>query len=294
MPSALLASVVAALCRTAYADEIPVAPGTSVNAAIASASEGDRIVLDPGRYFESVVINKPVTVAARQGGTATIEHCEFSNFPLYTLSYHRDYATQRKNYRAKGLDSEVTCIRIGSLSSQVRHNCAYEMADGIQPRKMQPSDASQRTYIYHNFIRNSWDDGVELDSNGPQNLRMHHNVILNALCAVAPSRVNFGPVSFDHNLVLHTRQHGMRKCTMFKFDGSWSKKIHRSLRIVHNTVTGWPSHGLYWCEPLGADSVVCANNILDITGRKRFPKPFTSAHNSLGAPGFVRTTPSLS
>ena len=72
IPLLFAALALVVVCHGLCAEEIAVAPGASINAAIASAPAGAKVVLESGRYFEAVVLNKPVTLAARQGGTATI------------------------------------------------------------------------------------------------------------------------------------------------------------------------------------------------------------------------------
>ncbi|HHP7244148.1 MAG TPA: right-handed parallel beta-helix repeat-containing protein, partial [Elainellaceae cyanobacterium] len=213
-----------------------------------------------------------------------IEKNEISNYPLYTQS-RESYDTMVKIYHNKKdggiFDSETTSIRFGSKDTVVKNNYVYEMMDGMQPRTMGGSSASERTEIFNNLVMNSRDDGVEFDSTGPQNMRFHNNVVLNGLTLLAPSPINEGPVDIDHNLLLSTNERGVEeKGVIFKFDGRWSNDIHRNMSIVQNTVRSEDSDmGLWWTSPKGSQNTIVANNIIDINNgqiNRDFPFPESS------------------
>ena len=76
-PSALLAlmrALVLAVILAGYgpglaAAVLEVAPGTSINAAIASAQKGDTLLIAPGRYNEHVLVDKALTLQGRSHPT---------------------------------------------------------------------------------------------------------------------------------------------------------------------------------------------------------------------------------
>jgi hypothetical protein len=226
-----------------------------------------------------------IDIGSSQGRGHVIEGNEISNYPLYTQSRSK-YETMVRIYHNDNdggiFDSETTSIRFGSKDTVVRNNYVYEMMDGMQPRTMGSSSASERTEIYNNLIMNSRDDGVEFDSTGAQNMRFHSNVVLNGLTLLAPSPINQGPVDIDHNLLLTTDEGGIgEKGVIFKFDGRWSNDIHRNMSIVHNTVRSEDSDmRLWWTEPKGSQNTVVANNIIDLnSGEINRSFPFPESNN---------------
>ncbi len=225
-----------------------------------------------------------IDIGSKQGEGHVIEGNEISNYPLYTQSRDSYNKMVRIYHNGKDggiFDSETTSIRFGSKDTVVRNNYVYEMMDGMQPRTMNSSSASERTQIYNNLIMNSRDDGVEFDSTGAQNMRFYNNVVLNGLALLAPSPINQGPVDIDHNLLLTTTEGGIEeKGVIFKFDGRWSNDIHRNMSIVHNTVRSEDSDmRLWWTEPKGSQNSVVANNIIDLNSseiNRSFPFPESS------------------
>lgn len=134
-----------------------------------------------------------------------------------------------------------------------------------------------KTEIFNNFIQNCHDDCIEIENWRKYKFlssHIHNNVFLNGLVLIALSPVLNGNIRIDHNLLLQTRQYGMFKSTVFKWDSPPETHIVQNISIDHNTIMatdGTPTHGLWWCRAKRFTNCKASKNFISINGKKRWP-----------------------
>ena len=202
----------------------------------------------------------PVRGSNRTDRGLTVEHCEFSGYPVYEWDhrnqkywdtlYHTNIAAMFMNY--------------GGPRSIVRHNWAYECFDGLEPRGNGTTSTAEASEFAYNILQNCADDSIEFDSATAMNLRVHHNIILNGLCLLALSPVMGGGLTIDHNILYVSPEKGLTWCGLFKGGSPWGSGLPtQGVRIVHNTMvnTKGENIGLWWVGGHRYEDMVIENNI---------------------------------
>ncbi len=133
----------------------------------------------------------------------TVEHCEYSQYPFYQWLRH---ARLSKSPWWQ-VPPDGVFVRHSGPRTRLRNNLAYEAHDTIRPHpvnpfvEISPAPREMSEYAY-NLFHSSHDECLELEAATPLNLRVHHNVFMNAVVPVAISPVLEGPLLIDHNLLL--------------------------------------------------------------------------------------------
>jgi hypothetical protein len=200
---------------------------------------------------------RPINRGNRTGRGLTVEYCEFTAPPGYS------FCRSGKWSGLYGCNIAAVFMNYGGARSVVRHNWIYDSSqDHLQPRgngTTAPEDAGE---IAYNLLQNCGDDSIEFDSASRMNLRVHHNVILDAMCLLALSPVMGGGLTIDHNILVVSRERGPEWCVFFKMGSPWGSGLPtRGVRILHNTMVNmW--RWLYWCgEDHRYEDVLMENNI---------------------------------
>jgi len=227
---------------------------------------------------EHVTIRDCLISAAHRGIRAgdsdhlTVEHCEFNAYPAYQwVRWGQSAHPERRGALWNSIYNTNLCatfIAYTGESTRVLNNLVYECFDGIHrhvhepDRKKLPELASEFAY---NAVMSCGDECVELDSTGLQNLRMHHNVFVDALALLALSPVQGGALTIDHNIVYASPDYGLMPCVLFKFDCPWIVRNSAPTRdcvIAHNTLINGRA-GLYWTgENHSYRDMLVTNNIM--------------------------------
>ena len=220
-----------------------------------------------------------ITPSSRTGRGLKVEYCEFSTPP--------GFESCRRGFWAGLYAANISGVfmNYGGPRSIVRHNWVYDFSqDHLQPRGNNTSAPEDTSEVSYNLFQNSGDDSIEFDSASPMNLRVHHNVILDAMCLLALSPVMGGGLTIDHNILYVSPEHGLEWCAMFKGGSPWGSGLPtQGVRIVHNTMVNMKGHdiGLWWVGGHRYENMILENNIFYIAQSQDFSAPglVFSPHN---------------
>lgn len=197
----------------------------------------------------------------------TVEHCEYSGYPTY--QWVRWGQLHGVNGRM-GLWNTIyasnlcnTFIHHYGPSVKVRHCMVYEAFDGIWPRNMGTLDPEKTSEYAYNLFMSAGDECIEFDTRQAINLRVHHNIIMDATVPLALSPVQGGGLTIDHNIVYVSPERGLKHCTLLKFDCPWRRDYgvpSRGITFVHNTLVN-SYHTLSWTKHRFIDCVF-ENNVM--------------------------------
>ena len=209
-----------------------------------------------------------ITPSSRNGRGLTVDYCEFSSPP--------GFESCRRGFWAGLYAANISGVfmNYGGARSVVRHNWVYDSSqDHLQPRGNNTSAPEDASEVAYNLFQNSGDDSIEFDSASPMNLRVHHNVILDAMCLLALSPVMGGGLTIDHNILYVSPEHGLEWCAMFKGGSPWGSALPtQGVRIVHNTMVNTQGHdiGLWWVGGHRYENNVLENNIFYVAQSQNF------------------------
>ncbi|MDA0322865.1 MAG: right-handed parallel beta-helix repeat-containing protein [Verrucomicrobia bacterium] len=201
---------------------------------------------------------RPINRGNRTGRGLTVEYCEFTAPPGYEAARHGGWGG------LYGANISAVFMNYGGARSVVRHNWIYDSSqDHLQPRGNGTSAPEDAGEIAYNFLQNCGDDSIEFDSSTPMNLRVHHNVIMDALCLLSLCPVMGGGLTIDHNLFYDSPENSIPGCPWLKLGTPWGKGLPtRDVRLIHNTVVQ-PRGCLQW---FGSDQryedILMENNII--------------------------------
>jgi hypothetical protein len=200
---------------------------------------------------------RTIIPSANTGRGLTVEYCEFTAPPGYEACRSGGWGG------LYGANVAGVFMNYGGARSVVRHNWVYDSAqDHLQPRGNDTTALEDAGEIAYNFLQNCGDDSIEFDSASRMNLRVHHNVILDAMCLLALSPVMSGGLTIDHNILFVSRERGPEWCVFFKMGSPWGSGLPtRDVRVLHNTMVNmW--RWIYWCgEDHRYEDVLMENNI---------------------------------
>ncbi len=201
----------------------------------------------------------------------TVENCVHSAYPAYQwLLWGAWRGGQEGQFQLwntiynSNLNS--TFVDHRGTAATVRSNLVYECWDALKPEGTGRWGAEQRSEYAHNLVLNSCDEAIEFDSNLPHDLRVHHNVFINATAIFGISPVFGDDLLLDHNLAYQSPDRGPVKCTVLKIArfGNSRQPIH-GCTIVHNTLVN-PAFSHYWPggnPMMNADNTI-ANNLFHV------------------------------
>ena len=214
-------------------------------------------------------------IASGASADLTVEHSSFSGYPAYEwVRWGQSQEPEVNTRDAMQTSNLETCfVQHAGPRAVIRHNVAWQAYDAMHPRDMVGGDdadpAKVRSESAYNLILGSADEHYEFDSKEPLHLRVHHNVMADALVSLAFSPVLGGDLKVDHNLVYNSPEQGLAKSALLKFDcpGGFrqdGRSPTRDMTIVHNTLIN--AHlFLYWT---GNDhlfeEIVFDDNIVDV------------------------------
>ncbi len=204
----------------------------------------------------------------------TVEHCEYSQYPFYQwLRRAREREAPWWQVPPDGV-----FVRHSGPRTRLRNNLAYEAHDTVRPHPVHPvvhisPKPEQMSEYAYNFFYSSHDECLELESATPLNLRVHHNVFMNAVVPLAISPVLEGPLLIDHNFLLVCPEHGINSALLkFQLIPAWRhfNKPTQGLTFVHNTAVN-PRGFLYWTgdDHTFRDNIM-ENNILLVRQASRW------------------------
>ena len=247
--------------------------------------EGLRIDLAPGVGVavlgDGATVRDCAITSTRRGVVAaaaadlTVEYTSFDCYPIYEWVRWGQSQDPEINTRdaMQSSNLEATFVYHSGPRPIIRHNVAWQAYDAMHPRDMLGVDGQNPQQIRgtssHNLILGCADEHYEFDSTEPLHVRVHHNVLADALVSLAFSPVLGGDLKVDHNLVYNSPEHGLKQSALLKFDCPWGfrqdgRSPTRDTTIVHNTLVN--AHlFLYWT---GNDhlfeQVVFDENIVDV------------------------------
>ena len=166
-------------------------------------------------------------VAAGGSADLTVEHSAFSGYPAYEwVRWGQSQKPEVNTRDAMQTSNLETCfVQHAGPRPVIRHNVAWQAYDAMHPRDMaaggSTDPANLRGESAYNLILGSADEHYEFDSTEPLHLRVHHNIMADALVSLAFSPVLGGDLKVDHNLVYNSPEHGLTKSALLKFDCPW-------------------------------------------------------------------------
>ncbi len=214
-------------------------------------------------------------IASGASADLTVEHSSFSGYPAYEwVRWGQSQKPEVNTRDAMQTSNLETCfVQHAGPRAVIRHNVAWQAYDAMHPRDLVGGDdadpARVRSESAYNLILGSADEHYEFDSKEPLHLRVHHNVMADALVSLAFSPVLGGDLKVDHNLVYNSPEHGLAKSALLKFDCPWGfrqdgRSPTRDLTIVHNTLIN--AHlFLYWTgDDHLFEKIVFDDNLVDV------------------------------
>ena len=215
-----------------------------------------------------------------------IEHCKFTAYPVYQwMRWGREEFQPPDAIWNSIYNSNLfaTAVRYDGRDTRVLNNDLAESFDAVQRHVHErPDDAEPASEFAYNLVRNAADECFEFDSTGDLNVRVHHNVLLDALVPLAISPAQGGGLTIDHNLVYESPEGGLFTSALLKFDAPWRKvwidSPTKDVLIANNTLVNGRAF-LYWTgEDHAFEDVAFVNNLVWV----RLDQPWR-----LGGAGFM-------
>ena len=195
-----------------------------------------------------------------------IEHSEWHLFPRF--QWARWAETVQGSWKAAWGSALPACfVEHHGLRHRVINNHAYEGWDIARPRYAKSDRAEDMSEYAYNVFRSAADECIEFDSKPTLNLRVHHNVLMDAVMPLAISPVLKGKLLIDHNIVYQSTI-GLKNCGLIKWYmiPSWKRfKLPTSgVTIVHNTMLN-PNKEFVWTgEDHTFNDILIDNNIFRV------------------------------
>ncbi|MCK4784080.1 MAG: hypothetical protein KAV87_10040, partial [Desulfobacteraceae bacterium] len=214
-------------------------------------------------YFDGCIRG----IESLESANLTVEYCEYSGYPTYQWVrwgqlhgiggnmglWNVIYASNLCN----------TFIHHYGPSVKVRHCMVYEAFDGMWPRNMGTLNPQKTSEYAYNLFMSAGDECIEFDTRTPINLRVHHNIIMDAMVPLALSPIQGGGLLIDHNIIYVSPERGLIHCTLLKFDCPWRLSYDapsRGITLVHNTFVN-SHHTLSWTKHNFVDCIF-ENNVM--------------------------------
>ena len=225
-------------------------------------------------------------VAGKTADGLRIEHTKFTVYPVYQwMRWGREEFEPQEAIWNALYESNLfaTAVHYDGRDTRVLNNDFAETFDAVQRHVHErPSDEMPASEFAYNLVRNAADECFEFDSTGDLNVRVHHNVLLDALVPLAISPAQGGGLTIDHNLVYASPEQGLFTSALFKFDAPWRKAWidtpTKDVLIANNTLANGRAF-LYWTgEDHAFEDVAMVNNLMWV----RLDQPWR-----LGGAGFM-------
>lgn len=214
-------------------------------------------------------------IIARGAADLVVGHCEYTQYPFYRWLRWAEMETDSWN-PWWGAPRKGVFLTHNGPRTRVRNNLLYGGHDLLRPRAHDSTDPEDMSEYAYNFVHSAWDECIEFDTAQALNLRVHHNVLMDAVVPLAISPVLEGPLLIDHNIEYVSPRHGVKSALLkFYMIPSWRRynEPTQSVTIAHNTAVN-SRFSLYWTgeDHFYRDNII-ENNIFLVRFARKWDLP---------------------
>jgi len=170
--------------------------------------------------------------------TIVVENNEYSGKPTYEHRRSGDQNTWRGLY-----DSNLVTRFFSSATNglTIRGNYVYEAFDGIEVKGGSTTlSPATTTDVSGNVLQNIVDNAFEFDTALKiANMRVHHNLVVDAYAYVSLAPFQAGSLMLDHNIFYASPERGLQHADWVKLKlhkGTYASNPFTNITLAHNTV----------------------------------------------------------